>query len=160
MSSLGPRYAAGVASDRDQIAELISTYAERIDTGDFVGVADLFAEAEMTFAGSDHVVRGRRAVLDLYTTSTRRYDDGTPKTKHVMTNLIVDLDGDCATTRSYFTVLQAVPGALALQPVVAGRYHNRFARVEGGWRFDRVHIIIDLMGDLGHHMLFNLRAPE
>ena len=53
---------------------------------------------------------------------------------------------------------QAVTGGLALQPIIAGRYRNAFALAEGQWRFASVHIVIDLMGELGHHMLFNL-AP-
>ena len=42
-----------------------------------------------------------------------------------------------ATTRSYFTVLQAVPG-LTLQPILAGRYHDEFEHVDGEWRFTTV----------------------
>ena len=151
-------YALTMTSDRDRITELIYTYAERIDAGDFDGVAALFADAEITFAGSEQVVRGQDQVLAMYTRSTRRYEDGTPKTKHVMTNVIVEVretDGT-ASSRSYFTVLQAVPGQLALQPVIAGRYHDRFVRVDGEWRFAAVHMLVDLVGDLGHHMLFDL----
>jgi hypothetical protein len=77
-----------------------------------------------------------------------------------MTNVMVDVveDGTKATSRSYFTVLQAVTGALALQPVIAGRYRNAYTCVDGEWQFTAVHIVIDLYGDLGHHMLFDL-AP-
>jgi hypothetical protein len=95
----------------------------------------------------------------MYTTSTRRYpDDGTPKTKHVITNVMVEIDevSASATGRSYFTVLQAVPGALALQPVIAGRYHDRFETVGGRWRFAARHMLVDLVGDLSQHMLFDL----
>jgi 3-phenylpropionate/cinnamic acid dioxygenase small subunit len=142
-----------------EIYVLLYSYAERIDAGDFDGVADLFAHAEVSFEGYDQVRRGREEVLEMYTGSTRRYpDDGTPKTKHVITNVIVEIDddSDTATGRSYFTVLQAVPGELALQPVIAGRYRDRFERVDGTWRFAARHMIIDLAGDLSHHMLFNL----
>jgi 3-phenylpropionate/cinnamic acid dioxygenase small subunit len=143
-----------MTSARDAIAELIYSYAERIDAGDFDGLADLFTHATLTTEGMDVVCRGREEVLAVYTNWTRRYpDDGTPKTKHVMTNLIVEVDDDAGTasSRSYFTVLQAVPGALALQPIVAGRYRDTFERVEGTWRFSSMHIILDLMGDLSHH---------
>ena len=39
------------------------------------------------------------------------YDDGTPRTKHVTTNLAIEVDEDegTAVSRSYFTVLQALP---------------------------------------------------
>jgi 3-phenylpropionate/cinnamic acid dioxygenase small subunit len=145
----------------DAITKLIYTYAERIDEGDFAGVGDLFAHATLTFEGFGDAVSGRDAIEALYTRSTRRYEDGTPRTKHVMTNVMVDVDDDDETTarsRSYFTVLQAVPGALALQPVIAGRYRHTYERVGSQWRVATMHITIDLVGDLGHHMLFDL-AP-
>lgn len=144
-----------------EIYVLIYAYAERIDGGDFEGLADLLAHAELTFEGYDAARRGRAEVLDLYQRSTRRYlDDGTPKSKHLVTNVVVDLDESAdppsAVARSYYTVLQAVPGALALQPIVAGRYRDRFEQVDGAWRFTGRHIYVDLVGELGHHMLFDL----
>jgi ketosteroid isomerase-like protein len=144
----------------EAITKLIYTYAERIDAGDFAGVAELFAQATLTFEGFDDAVRGPEAIERLYTRSTRRYEDGTPRTKHVMTNVMVDVadDGATASSRSYFTVLQAVPGALALQPVIAGRYGHTYERADGRWRVTTMHVTIDLVGDLGHHMLFDL-AP-
>jgi ketosteroid isomerase-like protein len=144
----------------EAITKLIHTYAERIDAGDFDGVAELFARATLTFEGYDDAITGRDAIARLYARSTRRYDDGTPCTKHVMTNVIVDVseDGDSAASRSYFTVLQAVPGAFALQPVIAGRYRHTFTRDDDGWQVVTMHVMIDLVGDLSHHMLFDL-AP-
>jgi ketosteroid isomerase-like protein len=142
------------------VTQLIYTYAERIDAGDFACVAELFEHATLSFEGFGDEVRGREAIEKLYVRSTRRYEDGTPRTKHVMTNVLVDVgkDGTSAASRSYFTVLQAVPGELTLQPVIAGRYHHSYRVVEGQWRVETMHVMIDLVGDLGHHMLFDL-AP-
>jgi ketosteroid isomerase-like protein len=155
---IGATISAVPATPAEAITKLIYTYAERIDAGDFAGVAELLQHAKLTFEGLGDAVSGRQAVERLYTRSTRRYEDGTPKTKHVMTNVIVDVaeDGTTAATRSYFTVLQAVPGELALQPVIAGRYRHTYQNVDGHWRVATMHIIIDLTGDLGHHMLFDL----
>ena len=143
------------------ISQLVFAYAERIDLGDFEGVAELLRHAEVTTEGSPEVRAGYNAVLEMYRRSTRRYEDGTPRTKHLTTNLVVEVDGDGrgASARSYFTVLQAVPGALALQPVVAGRYRDRFEMVEGAWRFCARHIQVDLVGDLSRHLLFELPDP-
>ncbi len=147
----------------EAITKLIYTYAERIDLGDFAGVAELFEHATLTFEGFGDAVRGRDAIEALYARTTRRYEDGTPRTKHVMTNVMVDVDDEgggagarTASSRSYFTVFQAVPGELALQPVIAGRYRHGYESVDGHWRVTSMHIMIDLMGDLGHHMLFDL----
>jgi hypothetical protein len=76
---------------------------------------------------------------------------GTPCTKHVISNVVVAVDGVHARAQCYFTVLQARPN-LPLQPILAGRYHDRFERHDGAWWFaDRV-IHPDLVGDLSHHM--------
>jgi 3-phenylpropionate/cinnamic acid dioxygenase small subunit len=140
-------------SDRDQITDLIYRYAELIDDGDFAGVGELLGRAELTFEGYTTAVTGAEAVAGLYTSTTRRFDDGTPATKHVMTNVIVEVDGEQASSRSYFTVLQAVPGELGLQPVIAGRYRDRFIRENDTWRFSAMHVIVDLVGDLSSHLL-------
>lgn len=135
------------------IPKLIALYAERIDDGDFAGVAELFARATVTAEGNDAVHEGTDQVRAMYEGWTRRYDDGTPRTKHVTTNLVLDVDEKTgtATCRSYFTVLQQTD-ALALQPIIAGRYHDRFERVDGSWRFARRHMITDLVGDLSQHL--------
>ncbi len=155
---IGATIASVQETAAEAITKLIYTYAERIDAGDFAGVAEVFADATLTFEGFGDAVAGREAIEALYTRTTRRYEDGTPRTKHVMTNVMVDVadDGETASSRSYFTVLQAVPGALALQPVIAGRYRHSYAQVDGRWRITSMHITIDLVGDLGHHMLFDL----
>lgn len=143
---------------RSAITNLVYGYAERIDLGDFEAVAELFRNAEVTADGNDAVYQGYEAVLGMYTSSTRRYENGTPLTKHVTTNLIIEVDEEAgrATGRSYFTVMQAVPGALALQPVISGRYHDSFERVDGSWRFSRRRMIVDLVGDLSRHLLYEL----
>ena len=141
------------------IKNLIYTYADRIDAGDYEGLAGLFEHAVITAEAMDDPIQGSDNVLAMYTASTRKYPDtGTPKTKHVTTNLIVEVDeaNDAATARAYYTVMQAVPGSLPLQPVIAGRYRDEFERVDGVWRFSRRHMYIDLVGDLSQHLLFEL----
>ena len=139
-------------SARDAIAALIFTYAERIDAGDLAGVAALFADA--TFRSvQGGVYHGSAAVLDVLTRLVILYPDGTPRTKHITTNLVIEVDETAGTAaaRSYFTVLQATDGA-ALQTIVAGRYQDRFVRDAVEWRFAERLIAMDLVGDLRHHL--------
>ena len=143
-------------SNEQKIANLIYTYAELMDAGDFAGVGALLSPAAVTFEGFDEVRSDAEVLTALYTATTRRYDDGTPKTKHVTTNVQIELAGTTGSARSYFTVLQAVPGVLALQPIIAGRYRDDFVEEEGVWRFSARHVIVDLMGDLSAHLLMNL----
>lgn len=140
------------------ITNLLYRYAECIDTGDFDGVADILAHATLTAEGMDLLLQTRDEVLAHYTRTTRRYPEGTPRTKHVTTNPIVEVDEvhGTATCRSYCMVLQSSPPALSLQPIWAGRYHDAFARVDGEWRFTKRHFITDLVGDMSQHLLIAL----
>lgn len=136
--------------DHDAIERLLYAYAERLDLGDLDGVAALFEDATWRTAQRREVLRGRDRVR-------RAYDpvilyDGVPRTKHVITNVAITVAGaDVASSRCTFTVLQACPGT-ALQPILAGRYHDEFARIDGSWRFADRLILPDLTGDLSHHM--------
>jgi ketosteroid isomerase-like protein len=98
-------------SAHDEITNLIYTYAERMDAGEFEAIADMLAHTTISVEGVDDVVRGHEAILQAYRSSAQTYDDNTPKTKHVITNVIVHVDeaAGTATSRAYFTVLQAVP---------------------------------------------------
>ncbi len=139
------------------VTRLVYTYADLVDRGDFEALADLLAHAELS--SGDMAVRGRDSIFSFYSRSTRRYpDDGTPKTQHVTTNLLIDLDEEAGKSLcgSRFTVFQAVPGVMSLQPVVAGRYEDRFERVDGQWRFASRHIVVELFGDLGQHLRFEI----
>ncbi len=140
-----------------ELANLIARYAELIDSCDFDGLSDLLGDAAVGDGDSSSLLSGRQAIRSLFTSTTRIYPDGTPGTKHVTTNLILDVDDQhgTATARSYWTVLQAVSG-LPLQPILAGRYHDRFVRHEGSWRFAERRYLIDLVGDVSHHVLTEL----
>jgi 3-phenylpropionate/cinnamic acid dioxygenase small subunit len=136
---------------RDAIAALLYTYAERLDGGDFAGVAALFSHS--TYGAADGPRRqGSTEVLVTLDRLVKRHD-GIPRTKHVVTNAIIEVDDTAgtATSRSYFTVFQATP-ALPLQPIIAGRYHDRFERADGAWRFADRRIFMDLIGDLREHL--------
>ncbi len=146
--------------DHVAIANLVYRYAELIDAGDFDGIGGLFADAVITAEGSDVSWRGSQAITEMYVDGTRRYPDGTPRTKHVTTNLVIEVDDarELATCRSYFTVLQQTD-PVPLQPIIAGRYHDEFRRAVH-WSFSRRHMIVDLVGDLSRHLLFEYRRPE
>ena len=133
------------------IERLIASYAELVDDGDFAGVGRLMADA--TFTGGAGAVSGGDAIEKMLRDIVIVYDDGTPRTKHVTTNVAIEVDEDAGTavSRAYFTALQALPD-LALQPIVSGRYHDRFERRDGQWRFVERRVRTDLVGDVSHHL--------
>jgi hypothetical protein len=106
-------------------------------------------------------VTGADAIAALYVSTTRRHDDGTPLTSHVISNPIVEIADDRATARvrSRFLVVQATP-TLDLRPIVAGRYDDRFERVDGRWRFSARHMEPRLAGDLRQHLTIELPRPD
>ena len=146
-----------MADSARDIENLIYTYAERIDAGDFPGVAGLFAHGRIQTAGSDGpvtIATGSDEVLKLYGATTRLHPDGTPRTRHLTTNVMIQLDdgGASASARSYFTVLQQVYDR-PLQPIISGRYHDGFRVVDAHWWFETRIMQVDLLGDLSHHLL-------
>lgn len=145
------RIPADPSSSYRAIENLIAAYAEFVDGGDFTGLGALLADA--TFTGSGAPVSGPDAIEKMFSNTLITYDDGTPRTKHVTTNIAIELDEEAGTavSRAYFTVLQALPG-LPLQPIVSGRYHDRFERSAGRWRFAERQVRIDLTGDVSRHL--------
>jgi len=143
--------------DHVAVTNLLYRYAELVDLGDFEGVGRLLADAVITVEGVPGEQRGAATVQAVLEGWTRRYDDGTPRTAHVLTNPIIEVDEQAgtATIRSKYTVFQQVDD-LALQPIIAGRYHDRFARTDDGWRFVARHLSTDLTGDLSRHLLQSL----
>ena len=67
----------------------------------------------------------------------------------------VDEDGDTATAQSCYVVFQAT-GKLPLQPIVAGRYNDRFENTNGAWHFAERVIHVDQLGELSEHLRFDL----
>ncbi len=136
--------------DRAAVAALVHAYAERLDGGDLDGVADLFAAATWR-SGAGTVRRGRDEVRAVYD-GVQLYD-GVPRTKHLITNLVVELGPgpNEAGARCTFTVLQGVTPGAPLCLVLAGRYQDRFTRGPGGWAFNDRLILPDLLGDGSRH---------
>ena len=139
-------------NDATHIANLLYRYAELIDSGDLAGTAALFERARVKMAG-DTVIEGAAGMLAVWQSHVRIYPCGTPRTKHVVTNPIIEVDENAGTgtCRSYYTVMQQA-GEAPLQAVMCGRYHDGFVRAEGGWRFAfRDYSLHDLAGDMSRH---------
>ena len=141
---------ASHSSERD-IENLIGTYAFLVDDGDFDGLGALLDQCDFAL-GNGPAIRGKDAIAKFGHESLQVYEDGTPHTRHVTTNIIIEVDeaAGVAQSRSYYTVFQAVPG-FPLQPIACGRYRDRFARTDGRWHFAERSVQTLLTGDLTHH---------
>ena len=127
----------------------MALYCRLYDSGDFEGYAQLFADARVvgplsTLNGADEIAAYHRSNCLLY--------DGLPETRHVITNIEIDVasDGRSATARSYVTIYQALPD-FPLQAIFVGGYNDEFVKVDGAWRFAQREAVPYLVGDLSRH---------
>jgi 3-phenylpropionate/cinnamic acid dioxygenase small subunit len=155
-------------TDRLAVTDLLYRYAELIDAGDFDGVGELLARS--TFAGTrSPTTSGAAAITKLFAATTRRYAvpdvaggaapaTGTPRTRHLVLNPLVEVSGDrsTATARSTFCVVQATE-TVPLQPIVVGRYSDTFSRDDNGWYFTAREVDVEMVGDVSGHLMFDPR---
>lgn len=134
-----------------EITALVHAYAERLDAGDLDGVAALFEHATWRSDSTRAVLKATEQVRAVYD-HVHLYD-GSPRTKHLITNLTVAIEpgADRATSDCYFTVLQGVEPGEPIQIILSGRYVDRFERATGGWHFSDRLIVVDLVGDQRKH---------
>lgn len=147
------------ADDYFAIQKLVFSYPYHLDRGDFDAMAQLFAHADVYMPGMEPVRSNPAGVAQAFRDFVQVYADGTPRTRHLTTNLIIEPDGaDRATGTCYVMVFQQTK-ALALQPVIGGDYRDRFAKVDGHWRFAERHIGNDQFGDLSAHGKYTFAPP-
>lgn len=152
------------------LTNLLALYTECIDAADYDAVGDLFAHGDLADAEGNVIAEGATAVADFYR-GTVQLHDGSPRTKHLVLNVLLEEPGaqdgaageagkagtgDRAVLRSSYLVLQQVDDQL-LQPIITGRYRDAFVRRPGeDWRWERRQFFVDLVGDLGRHLSFEL----
>jgi 3-phenylpropionate/cinnamic acid dioxygenase small subunit len=137
---------------RDEISALVYRYAELLDQGDLEGVVRLFANGTCRSGASGRTLSTPAEIATMYD-PVRLYEDGTPRTRHLMNNLVIDVDegADDATGRCYFTVLQGVETGGPINVILSGRYIDRYRRGADGWEFAERLFHADIVGDLSHH---------
>jgi 3-phenylpropionate/cinnamic acid dioxygenase small subunit len=142
----------------DEIRNLLGRYCELIDAADFDGVGALFASASIADEHGTVLATGAEAIAAFYA-NTVELHDGSPRTKHLVVDTIVEMDTDTtARARSSYVVLQAVDEA-APQVIITGRYDDRFASgaaPSDGWHFIERRFFVDQVGDLSRHLKYEL----
>lgn len=148
------------ANDYFQIQNLVHRYAHLVDTGRWIELGELFAQADVYIGGKLAVSRDATALTALWRRYVRLYANGTPRTRHITTNLTIEPEGEDAARSHCYVVVMQQTDRLPLQPIIAGDYLDRFVKVAGVWRFSERSIDNDLFGDLRQHLLESIDVPE
>jgi uncharacterized protein (TIGR02246 family) len=120
--------------DRMAIEQLLMEYGRALDDRDFAAFAALFTE-DGEWRGAQGSYRGRKEIQEsmekVFTAAAADIPKG--KNFHLLTNVIIDLQGDHATVSSKF-IFYKMNGAKP-EAEVAGRYEDQLVRVGGAWKF-------------------------
>lgn len=117
---------------REEIRDLVASYAHLADTGRFDALCDLFAEDGVLHGGDAPEARGREAIRRFLTGTGASLEDATRATliRHHVSNLKIDVESpDSARGVAYFFVMTE------LGPDHWGRYRDVYVRAGGRWLF-------------------------
>lgn len=140
---------------RFEIERLVYNYANCVDAGNFAGVAELFANGRLVGPDGTLLAEGYTEVLAFYRNTVRLYTaTNTPLTQHVVSNLVLDIgeSEDHASGSCSFTVFQQTD-LLPLQPIIAGRYEDKYVLQDGCWQIGERRMVPLLVGDMSQHLL-------
>jgi hypothetical protein len=132
-----------------EISDMMFRYAELFDTGRFDEFAALFEH------GTWHKAEPGAAAARKWIDDNVQLYDGLTRTKHVTTNVVVDVDEAAGTAQAnaYVTIFQALPD-FPLQPIFCGRYQDRLTRIDGRWWWSERAVAGDLYGDISRHVKY------
>ena len=63
--------------------------------------------------------------------------------QHEVSNILIEVDGDEATSEAYVTASMVIGGSDALH-VMKGRYRDTWSRRDGEWRIAERHYVTDI----------------
>ena len=94
--------------DKDAIREVLAEYRFRLDGGRFAEMAELFTE-DGTWETAFGKATGRAAMAELASSLRTRGEQPRPRAVHLVTNIVIALDGARAEVRSNWMVMQNSP---------------------------------------------------
>ena len=119
--------------DVDAIRALFLEYGKLADAKDWVGYSELFVE-DGTFDSAHSVgtLTGSREIRERLGSA---YGVDPEDAVHLFDNVEIEVDGDRATAKSYWTYLRPGKDGLPPQVLMFGRYEDVLVRTDAGWRF-------------------------
>ena len=118
--------------EKDAIREVLAEYCFALDGGRYDDMAALFTE-DGTWDTAFGAATGRAAIAGQARDIRVRAGDNRPRAVHLTTNIVVALDGERATVRSNWTVVQNSPDGPKIGS--GGAYADQMAKENGRWLF-------------------------
>jgi uncharacterized protein (TIGR02246 family) len=121
--------------DEQAIREVVIRYGEYLDARDYAGYASLFA-SDGVWTGGFGSATGPAAIQEMLEKNLGKPEPGfiNKSNFHLMTTVVVNVDGDTAKVRSRYTFFTASPEN---KPALAGRYVDEFVRENGQWKIKK-----------------------
>jgi 3-phenylpropionate/cinnamic acid dioxygenase small subunit len=127
--------------DRQEIIDLLTRYATAVDTRDWDLLASVFTPDAYCDYTESGWIRGTIAEIIQAFRNADKADD-TTITQHIMSNHVVDINGDRGQVRAYLHAQHALPmndGSKSLY-TVGGIYTDDVIRRDDGWKIARLHL--------------------
>src|SRR5487761_1093189 len=118
--------------DKDAIRELLAEYCFRLDDGRYDDMAALFDE-DGTWDTAFGSATGRTAIAELARSIRVQAGAERPRAAHLVTNIVIALDGARAEVRSNWMVMQNSPQGPKIGS--GGGYVDEIVRRDGHWLF-------------------------
>jgi hypothetical protein len=138
-------------SDVIEIEQLLYRYCFALDSGSPEDVAALFSESGVLapLYSGEAPAEGRAAILQWYGTYQNNARAGTDHLRHIVTNPVIDVEGDRARARCYLTA-NSVSKSTGRVHGAAGCYEDALVREGGRWLFAerRIHVFYATESDM------------
>lgn len=126
-------------SDRLEITDVLYRYATALDTRDRDLLREVFVDDALFEIGAGvGDFKGVDAIADV----VLEFLGGLEASQHIITNPVVGLDGDRATSTCYLHAQHYMPdqrtGGNTLE--IGGTYHDELVRTSDGWRIEHRHL--------------------
>jgi len=139
-----------------EIEQKIYRMGYALEDGDFEMVGELLKHA--TF-GADmigrRVFKGKAEIKGQYERTNITYPGKGRATREMYDNVVIDIDLAAGTAKSttMYTVAQQIPDTTEpFALLVAGRYVDEWARIDGEWHWTDRFIEVQFKNDLNRHM--------
>jgi 3-phenylpropionate/cinnamic acid dioxygenase small subunit len=138
------------AEDKLAVAECVYRYAIGVDTRDWTMYRSLFTdEVEFDFSSYGPGRPPVTMAADDWVAGLKPLFAGLAATQHMMSNPLVDLDGDSAQITMYVRAHHVLdPEDPESFYTIGGYYRNRLVRERGNWKLARVNL--NVTWHLGH----------